>query len=1272
MPSVEISQFSGAASVKIPVEVPPGRLGIAPNLSLAYNNYLGNGWIGVGWNIDLGAIQRSTKFGLDYDADNYVASMSGSTVELTPRSDWGPGHYGARIEGALSKYYRNASTGDWEVVSRDGTRYYYGSSPASRQDFDGGTRVFKWCLDRVVDIHGNYMTVTYTKDQGEIYPDSIDYTGNEKTNLAPGNQVKFILEDRTDVYPVFTPYRQVRTAKRLKTVGILGSGRLVRAYRLLYTASGGTSRSLLSRVEHYGSDAVLDATGTVTSGTALPGTMLTWPADTPYWDRGASIQALSVNQGYTDGNTYPMVVGDFNGDGKTDVARVGGRAVSVYNTMPYPVDLLGAVTSPLGSTTSIRYGIDDPAYVTMTYDGFSRVIATTYPDGSSTGTSYQGLVRQVRDRNGNQTVSAYDVNNRLRQVRDPSGTVTEYTYDTLGNLTEVVAAKDEPEQNVTRMAYNSLSKKVSMTDPDMGTWAYTYDKAGNLASQQDAYDQRIVFMYDAANRLTREVYTYYVNREMDAAFLGYEVKAINTYDDPSVPYSTGMLTGTADSFSEAEQEDRVLSFDVMQRVTLSRKTVGDRAVTVAKTYDSAGRVTSRRFSTGISSDEKLFKYDYDLAGNLSAVREDISGVDRVHVQYADFTALGQPTVALFPKSDESFMRTVYTYNTKTSRLETLKTEKVVEQIPLATLQDLSYEYDPGGNITKLTDAVNDITHTYTYDALDRLLTAEGEGKNGYSRSYSYDRIGNITYKSDVGTYVYNYADKPHAARQAGDISIQYDLLGNMTKKTHSDGTTLDISWNPDNRPHIIRTSNSSHVRFTYDSAGMRVKKEDLLTGFTITYFGDYEQRGDTGVFHLFANGQRIASIRTDGKVQYYHANHLGSASLITDRDGNVRERIEYYPFGTYRARQDLDASFPDVNYTFTGQEDDDETGLYNYNARLYDPELGRFISADSIVPEPGNLQAFNRYSYCANNPLIYVDPSGNFPWVAFAIGAAIGALSAGVQSDWNLQAMAIGAIVGGISGSVFSGVEGAVAGLVKGSITNATVAGAVSGAAGGAAAGAVSGGLNAAIYGGDICQSMLTGAGFGAVIGGVMGSINALAKGQSVSGGISDSGQVKNPQSEIYNIVPISDKGMARPYAGYKCPSGVWSGAVITVGGELFAVGKSAGIYRVACWDAPIVAWLEVESIGTGMGLWGGVSGESIWVWGAYNAGDLAGTAGAFIGTGGAGAIGSGGSYSGFALGPSVSHSASRSISFGVGVGGGGGYYVGKAETSVLSVNWVY
>jgi len=398
----------------------------------------------------------------------------------------------------------------------------------------------------------------------------------------------------------------------------------------------------------------------------------------------------------------------------------------------------------------------------------------------------------------------------------------------------------------------------------------------------------------------------------------------------------------------------------------------------------------------------------------------------------------------------------------------------------------------------------------------------------------------------------------------------------------------------------------------------------------------------------------------------------------------VKETIEYLPFGSYRVRQDLDGSFPDVNYTFTDQEDDDETGFYNYRARLYDPLLGRFISADSIIPEPGNLQAFNRYSYCVNNPLVYTDPSGHWfgvdDLIAAVVGAVVGGVSAAISGENILEGAAIGAAAGWVgwntgllaSQQITAVIEGSLGYCSAGTIAAGEFGGAV---LGGAAGGMVAGGMGAGFNGGNIGQGILTGMYYGAATGAVMGGITSLygyAKGLPTSYGVSESGKIMNSQSGMYDIIPASDRGVAKPYSGYRCPSGIWSGGGVTVGGELFTVGKSTGIYRVACWDAPIVAWVQVESVGTGLGLWGGISGESIWVRGAYNAGDLAGRTGAFVGTGGAGYIGSGGSYSGFTLSPNVSGSVSKSISFGGGVGGGAGYYVGRAETSVLGVSWVY
>ncbi len=243
----------------------------------------------------------------------------------------------------------------------------------------------------------------------------------------------------------------------------------------------------------------------------------------------------------------------------------------------------------------------------------------------------------------------------------------------------------------------------------------------------------------------------------------------------------------------------------------------------------------------------------------------------------------------------------------------------------------------------------------------------------------------------------------------------------------------------------------------------------------------------------------------------------------------MKETIEYLPFGSYRIRQDLDGSFPDVNYTFTDQEDDDETGLYNYRARLYDPLLGRFISADSIVPEPGNLQAFNRYSYCVNNPLVYVDPSGHWSLGDFFddIGDFFSDVGDAVwQPAAEITAGAIGACIGGPIGA------GIAVGLVRYGITgdaNAALASAVQAGlfygAGEvcpgnpyahAVTGAAGGGIGAAITGQDIGPGMLVGgiSGFaGTFAGGYMKGWDPAFQliGRSVVGGV-----VGGIGSEIY------------------------------------------------------------------------------------------------------------------------------------------------------------
>ena len=120
------------------------------------------------------------------------------------------------------------------------------------------------------------------------------------------------------------------------------------------------------------------------------------------------------------------------------------------------------------------------------------------------------------------------------------------------------------------------------------------------------------------------------------------------------------------------------------------------------------------------------------------------------------------------------------------------------------------------------------------------------------------------------------------------------------------------------------------------------------------------------------NGQRVA-MREGDVVYYLHGDHLGSTSVASSDSGVLHSRQGYYPYGEVRY---VTGKLP-TEFGFTGQRNESTIGLYDYHARFYDPFLGRFISADTIVPSPAEPQDLNRYTYVRNNPLLYVDPSGH-------------------------------------------------------------------------------------------------------------------------------------------------------------------------------------------------------------------------------------------------------------------------------------------------------
>ncbi len=194
----------------------------------------------------------------------------------------------------------------------------------------------------------------------------------------------------------------------------------------------------------------------------------------------------------------------------------------------------------------------------------------------------------------------------------------------------------------------------------------------------------------------------------------------------------------------------------------------------------------------------------------------------------------------------------------------------------------------------------------------------------------------------------------------------------------------------------------------------------------------------TTTLYIFAGSQRIAAVTSSlqpraSSVRFYHGDPLGSSNVITAGSRALVELAENTPYGSLSHHE----GSANVPQKFTGKRLD-TTGLYFYEARYYDPTLGRFIQADTIVPVPGDPQALNRYSYVRNNPLRYTDPTGHSWkkfWNSFAgafVGAVVTVLTAGAGAPLWIAAMAGGMMGGALSGGLGGGWKGALMGGAMG------------------------------------------------------------------------------------------------------------------------------------------------------------------------------------------------------------------------------------------------
>ena len=578
------------------------------------------------------------------------------------------------------------------------------------------------------------------------------------------------------------------------------------------------------------------------------------------------------------------------------------------------------------------------------YDSFGRLSKIDYPDTKETVYEY-----------GSPDTSEENAKGRLVRVSDSSG-VMEYVYGDLGEIKEEKRTLSQkhnatlPDMTaVTKFESNYLGQMESITYPDNEVVAYAYDDAGQVVSVMGKNDHDTFIYVD---------------------MIGYDEFGQRIY----IKYGNGVETNY-----EYKKETRLL--ESIRTENESRQLLQN----IKYSFDAVGNIEGYvNNCKGMGNYETRQSYKYDNLYQLTGVngftdfnRYNISGTSTFRSNYSqtyEFDSIGNMKL----KKSEEVIRT----GTKTG--DDLNYELNYVKDPLyahrfISIGDRYYKYDEVGNV------IGEQTGPYSEDREEsELIKSYGDNIYGVETAWGF------------------YEDDEEA-----DIR--------RAKKYHR-----EYEW--DEKNQLIRSKdNNAEVMFVYGQDGKRSNKYTIDT--ETLYFNNYwsyyidpsvNSCGGKVSKHIFLGETRLAtSINSYNNVgtgyhgeekdhiYFYHSDHLGSAQLVTDRQGYEYQRIEYTPYG--ESWVDIKimgaASVMPLSYKFSARERDEETGLYYYGFRYLDPKYSKWLSTDpalgDYIPgagkgntkDSGNLPGMggifnhingNLYHYAGNNPIRYSDPTGAY------------------------------------------------------------------------------------------------------------------------------------------------------------------------------------------------------------------------------------------------------------------------------------------------------
>jgi RHS repeat-associated protein len=486
-------------------------------------------------------------------------------------------------------------------------------------------------------------------------------------------------------------------------------------------------------------------------------------------------------------------------------------------------------------------------------------------------------------------------------------------------------------------------------------WAvgFVYDNNSNLITKTDPRNITSTYTYDPMNRALSRIYSNDPN-QTPAVDYKYDGAGTNGW------YVVGKLTAvnTSGSFVSSYTYD---TFDAMGRVAHSTQTTDGNSYGMSYGYDLAGNLISETYPSN-----RVVSTAFDVAGRIN----DVSSGATHYASSFSYSAHGGVT-------DVKLGNNLWEHTTfEANRLQPKEIDLGTSQGAFDKLK-LNYDYGAlstnNGNVMGQTITIPSgptLTQSYTYDGINRLLTAQENSGSSWKQTFLYDRCGNRTIdpaNTNPSSLVGPNPQISGTTNRITSAGYSYDYAGNL--KTDAAGHSYDYD-----AENMQVKYDTAVAQYFYDGEGRRAKS--ITNNQTLTTLFVYDAMGKMLAEYTNTNP-------AGGGTSYLTQDALGSPRIITASNQSVKARHDYLPFGEeitvpVGGRTSGQGYIADsVRPKFTGQLRDLETGFDYFGARYYWSAVGRFCSADSSTGSATNPQSMNLYCYGLNNPLKYVDPTGH-------------------------------------------------------------------------------------------------------------------------------------------------------------------------------------------------------------------------------------------------------------------------------------------------------